>query len=132
MRRAESGGSYTVNVALNYYSQWLVRSCGVYPDAIWQDVWARNGSPVFRHYHSMTYTIPRFVKMIYQNAKDVLLKPEFFEVRKAENRGIEVKTVKPVVQYPKGEVKLGFNVGTRTNGVDKPYWPKDLMVEVVA
>lgn len=34
MQRAEKGGSYVVDIALNYYSQWLVNSVGVYPDAV--------------------------------------------------------------------------------------------------
>ena len=48
MRRAEKGGSYKVDLSLNYYSQWLAESCGEYPDDVWQDVWARNGKQVFR------------------------------------------------------------------------------------
>jgi crotonobetainyl-CoA:carnitine CoA-transferase CaiB-like acyl-CoA transferase len=36
MQQAEKGGSYVVDIALNYYSQWLVNSVGVYPDAVWQ------------------------------------------------------------------------------------------------
>ena len=35
LQRADQGGSYIVDVALNYYSQWLVNSCGVYPDTVW-------------------------------------------------------------------------------------------------
>jgi len=50
--QAKHGNSYKVKIALNYYSQWLVRSCGTYPPKVWQDVWQRNGS-VFRHHHAM-------------------------------------------------------------------------------
>lgn len=48
MRRAEKGGSYKVDLSLNYYNQWLAESCGEYPEDVWQDLWARNGKKVFR------------------------------------------------------------------------------------
>lgn len=48
MQQAEKGGSYKVDVALNYYNQWLADSVGEYPEEIWQDVWKRNGSEVYR------------------------------------------------------------------------------------
>ncbi|CZR63570.1 related to acyl-CoA transferases/carnitine dehydratase [Phialocephala subalpina] len=131
LRQAEEGGSYTVDVALNYYSQWLVNSCGVYPDSVWQDVWTRNGRQVFRHYHSMSYTLPRFAKMLAENSSNTVLRDEWFETRESKAVGAEIRCVKPILQFPGGEVKLGFNVGTRTNGVDNPRWPKDLLVEVV-
>lgn len=62
---------------------------------------------------------------------DILLKHEFFEERPCNSIGYSIKTVKPILQYTDGEVELRYNVGTRTNGVDKPYWPKDLMTEIV-
>ncbi|KAF2127879.1 CoA-transferase family III [Dothidotthia symphoricarpi CBS 119687] len=132
LRRGERGGSYKVDVALNYYSTWLVNSVGVYPPAVWDDVWTRNGRQVFRHYHNMTYTLGRFLQMIKANASDVLLKPEFFEKRYSGAIGVDVACTKPVIQYPGGKVKLKYNVGTRGNGVDEPRWPADLMTEVVA
>ncbi|GME42233.1 Acetyl-CoA:oxalate CoA-transferase [Neofusicoccum parvum] len=126
-------------VALNYYSQWLVNSVGTYPAAIWKDVWARNGSPVFRHYHNMPYTIPRFLNMLTQHSSNVLFKPEYFEERWSGYMGRTIRTPKPVATYEVADgvteeekVKLGFNVSTRTNGVDKPRWPEDLMTEIVA
>lgn len=48
MRQAEEGGSYKIDIALNYYNQWLADSVGEYPEVVWQDVWARNGKEVFR------------------------------------------------------------------------------------
>lgn len=131
LKRAEVGGSYSVDVALNYYSQWLVNSCGTYPDTIWQDVWARNGRQVFRHFHNMTYTLPRYIQMLQTNSSKTVMKPEFFEDRDSKAVGKKIRTVKPVVQFADGKVELGFNVGTRTNGVDRARWPKDLSVEVV-
>jgi crotonobetainyl-CoA:carnitine CoA-transferase CaiB-like acyl-CoA transferase len=35
MLRGEKGGSYTVDLALNYYSKWLVESVGCYPEDVW-------------------------------------------------------------------------------------------------
>lgn len=131
MKRAESGGSYSVDVALNYYSQWLVNSCGTYPENIWQDVWTRNGRKVFRHYHNMMFTLPEYVKMLYMNSSKTVMKPEHFEDRDAKTIGKKIRTVKPVLNFVDGQVELGFNVGTRTNGVDAPRWPKNLSVEVV-
>lgn len=48
MKRAEKGGSYRVDLSLNYYNQWLAESCGEYPDDVWQDLWKRNGQRQFR------------------------------------------------------------------------------------
>jgi crotonobetainyl-CoA:carnitine CoA-transferase CaiB-like acyl-CoA transferase len=48
MQRAEKGGSYKLDVALNYYNQWLAETVSEYPDAVWQDVWKRNGRDVYR------------------------------------------------------------------------------------
>ncbi|KAF2099225.1 CoA-transferase family III [Rhizodiscina lignyota] len=132
IRRAEEGGSYKIDVALNYYSQWLVNSCGTYPSSVWEDVWMRNGRKVFRHYHHMGYTLPQFMGMILKNSKSVLFNPEFFEERKAFGYDKPIATVKPIIQFPQEKVKLRYDVSTRTNGVDKPKWPEDLTVEVVA
>ncbi|KAL1621126.1 hypothetical protein SLS54_005620 [Diplodia seriata] len=138
MRRAQHGGSYKVDIALNYYSQWLVNSVGTYPQAVWEDVWARNGTQVFRHYHHMLYTIPRFLAMMMKNSSHVLFKPEFFEERPSGYLGHPIRTPKPVAKFEVADgvpdeqrVKLGFNVSTRTNGVDQPRWPEDLMTEIV-
>ena len=70
--------------------------------------------------------------MLQRNASDILFKPEFFEIRHSDAIGKDVKVVKPVVQDPRAEVELKFNVGTRGNGVDQPQWPEDLMTEIVA
>ncbi|KAI4684804.1 uncharacterized protein J4E88_004245 [Alternaria novae-zelandiae] len=132
IRRGTEGGSYKVDIALIYYSQWLVNSVGTYPTDVWEDVWTRNGRQVFRHYHNMQYTLPRYMKMLFENSGSVLFKPDFFEMRHAGAIGKDVKGVKPIIQYPQGNVKLGYSIGTRGNGVDKPVWPKNLMTEVVA
>lgn len=132
LRRARDGGSYTVDLALNYYSQWLVRSVGVYPPDVWEKVWSANGRQVFRHHHSMFDTIPEYVKMLKSNSADRVYRPDNFQVLHSRQMNLDFKVPKPVLQFPSGEVQLGYNIGTRTNGVDLPKWPEDLNVEVVA
>lgn len=131
LRRADQGGSYTVDVALNYYSQWLVNSCGVYPQSVWDELWSAYGKPVFRHYHGMTDTLPAYIRMLMSERKE-MFRDEFLETRDCKNRGVKIRTVRPILKFPQGEVSPGFNVGTRPNGVDQPRWPEDLMTEVVA
>jgi crotonobetainyl-CoA:carnitine CoA-transferase CaiB-like acyl-CoA transferase len=48
LQRGRKGGSYKVDLALDYYNQWLAESVGEYPPAVWEDLWTRNGRPVFR------------------------------------------------------------------------------------
>lgn len=125
-------GLLTVSqVALNYYSQWLVNSVGMYPTDVWEDVWTRNGREVFRHYHNMGYTLPRFLQMLRTHSSEILFQPEFFQIRHSGAIGKNIRCVKPIIQYPQGKVELKYNVGTRGNGVDQPIWPEDLMTEVV-
>jgi hypothetical protein len=104
----------------------------MYPEEVWQDVWTRNGRQVFRHHHNMGYTLSRFLQMIKTNSSDVLLNPRFFEIRHSGAIGKDVRGVRPIIQYPDGKVVLKYNVGTRSNGVDQPRWPEDLMTEIVA
>jgi hypothetical protein len=138
IRRGTVGGSYQVDIALNYYSQWLVNSVGVYPPAIWEELWSKNGRLVLRHYEGMTRTLPKVMGTIFKNSAAKLLKPSYFMETDAplgENgEAVKMKIVKPVLKFVeegKGKVDLGFNVGTRGNGVDEPKWPEDLMVPVV-
>ena len=79
----------------------------------------------------MEYTLPRLVQMLNQNSKDVLFNPDFFENRHSKAIGKDVRTIKPIVRYPAGEVELKYNVGARGNGVDKAKWPENLMTEIV-
>jgi crotonobetainyl-CoA:carnitine CoA-transferase CaiB-like acyl-CoA transferase len=129
LSRAEKGGSYLVSTAINYYNSWLANRVGVYDEEVWQELWARNGKQVFRHYHSMGYTAPHYMKMF---EKQGLLNLESFEVRESGAvGGLKIRCPKPVLKFPGGVVKPGYNVGTRGNGVDEPRWPEDLMTEVV-
>lgn len=70
--------------------------------------------------------------MIQQNAPGVIFNPGYFEDRESKALGIKIRTPKPVLKFPEGLVKPGYNVGTRGNGVDKPHWPQNLMEEIVA
>ena len=128
MRRAEEGGSYLVSIALNYYNKWLTDHVGEYGGTVWEDVWARNGRQVFRHYHNMNYTGPHYMKMFREQG---LFNLDFFETRPSDALGIQLRVPRPVLQFPPDTVEPGFNVGTRGNGVDAPRWPNDLMTEVV-
>ncbi|KAE8373504.1 CoA-transferase family III [Aspergillus bertholletiae] len=116
LQRVQNGGSYTVDLALNYYSQWLVRSVGVYPPDVWEKLWSANGRRVFRHHHSIA---------------DRIYRPDNFHVVHNQQMNLDFKIPKPVLQFPAGEVQLAYNIGTRTNGVDLPEWPEDLNTEVV-
>lgn len=81
----------------------------------------------------MGRTIPEYIKMIKENSNKIVFNPSFFEEREA--KAIEncekILAVKPIIDY-QDQVKLGYNVSTRGNGRDKPYWPSDLSVEVVS
>lgn len=131
IRRSEVGGSFLVDLALNYYSAWLVKSVGEYPADVWDELWSQNGRRVFRCTDDMRQTLPVMFGALAKQNPPVVFKDEYFEVRKAENLGISIRTPKPILQFPQGKVELGFNVGTRTNGIDKPVWPEDLATEVV-
>ncbi|USP79182.1 CoA-transferase family iii [Curvularia clavata] len=109
LRRGAEGGSYQVDVALNYYSQWLVNSVGTYPKDVWEDVWTRNGHRVFRHYHNMLALSGPYMNMLMTNSSAVLFKPEFFETRHSGAIGKDIKGVKPIAQYPKDSVELRYN-----------------------
>ncbi|MCJ1471141.1 hypothetical protein MMC07_009789 [Pseudocyphellaria aurata] len=132
IQRAEQGGSYGVDVSLNYYSQWLVRSCGTYPAEIWDEVWTRHACPVFRHFDNTRRTVPAMLKLLHQYDEEVLFQPAFFGQYRSEAVGVSVIRVKPVAQFKDNVVELKYNVGTRGNGVDKPIWPDDLTVEIVS
>ncbi|KAF5332065.1 hypothetical protein D9758_016258 [Tetrapyrgos nigripes] len=128
IQRAEKGGSYVVDVALNYYSQWLVRSCGTYPVDVWDDLWTRYGKPVFHHDDNMQITIPAFLKMLKDKAPE-LYDESYFEKRHSVPLGVDLRVVKPILGFPGNRVSLGYNVGVRPNGVDEPRWPENLLSE---
>jgi len=130
MQKARDGGSYLVDTSLNYYNQWLTSTVGEYPPQVWDDVWTRNGKQVFRHYHSMNYTIPRYIEMM--RKQNTLLNLTYFEKRTSGAlNGLVFRVPRAILQFPQDTVQLCFNVGTRGNGVDAARWPDDLLTEVV-
>ncbi|EXJ66289.1 uncharacterized protein A1O5_10441 [Cladophialophora psammophila CBS 110553] len=129
LEQAEYGGSYLVDTALDYYNRWLIEEVGEYPKQVWEHLWQRNGRAVFRHFHSMNYTIPRYIEMMKSQG---IFDLQFFEIRVSKALGgLKIRAPKPILQFPPGTVELGYNVGTRGNGTDQPRWPDDAQTEVV-
>ena len=79
----------------------------------------------------MGYTLPSMLALLHKHDEDTLFKKEFFERRISKAMGHEYIQLRPIARF-KDDVRLGYNVGTRTNGVDKAKWPSDLNIEVVA
>jgi hypothetical protein len=134
LRRGEQGGSYAIDLALNYYTTWLVNSVGEYPREVFERVWDAHDRKVWHNHHANSVTGPATVKKLREGeGGKILFKPEYFEDRSAP--GIlgdkKFRHIKSVARWPKGTVEAGFNIGTRGNGVDAPRWPEDLSVEVV-
>lgn len=71
------------------------------------------------------------IALLHKYDEETLFKKEFFERRISKAMGHEYVQLKPVARFH-DDVRLGYNVGTRTNGVDKAEWPSDLSVEIVA
>ncbi len=92
-------------------------------------MWQPNDSPVFRHHHAMQYLLPRVLGPVQKSSADKLSKEESFTQYFVKTLGKTMRIVAPVLQFPNQEVKLGFDVGARTNGVDEARWPEDLSVE---
>ncbi|KAK7710300.1 hypothetical protein SLS64_005885 [Diaporthe eres] len=104
---------------------------GMYPDPVWQDLWKSNGSLVFRHDQPMQTMLAAMMQTIMKHSANKLFRPHHFTTYYCRYLQKDVKLVAPILQFPQGEVKPGYSVGTRTNGVDKPRWPGDLTVEMV-
>ena len=60
-----------------------------------------------------------------------IFNPDFFEIRENKAIGVPIRTVKPILGFPEGIVELGYNVGSRGNGVDEARWPEDLLTEII-
>lgn len=78
----------------------------------------------------MSYSIPAMLGLLHEHDEKVLFNPDFFEEKHSKALGLTFVQPKPVARF-EADVKLEYNVGTRGNAVDQPYWPKDLSVEVV-
>ncbi|KAI9932539.1 hypothetical protein ASPWEDRAFT_100847 [Aspergillus wentii DTO 134E9] len=130
--RGEKGGSFLMDTALNYYSQWLVNTAGVYPEPVWNDLWQRHNQLTFRHNDSMLVTLPVMLKSLMQNSGAQLFQPRFFEIRYSGAMDRYFKVLRPVLSFAGEQVSLRYNVGTRSNGHDAARWPGDLRTEVVS
>ena len=135
LRRGERGGSFAVDVSLNYYNQWLVRCVGTYPEAIFWRMRDETGHEDYRHWHTMGNTFPRMLRSLQDGpAAARLFKDEFFELRDADvalGPGKKIRAMAPAIRFDSGKVQLGYHVGTRPNGVDAARWPEDLTVQQV-
>ncbi|KID81083.1 CoA-transferase family III domain protein [Metarhizium guizhouense ARSEF 977] len=120
IRRAEQGGSYKINLALDYYNNWLTRNVGVYPEPVWKKLHQHYGSPIFRHDDHMLVLIGKVSSLLQRHSPEVF-DPQYLEDRPCPNLGINIRTVKPVLQFA-DVVRPGFDIGTRGNGVDEPTW----------
>lgn len=136
LRRSINGGSYSIDLALNYYNTWLVNSVGTYPSGIFHRAWEECGKPVYQSWHNNGFTVPDVMKRLNEGIGGKrLFQGSFWEGRKApvplgdENKVI--RCLKPIAEWG-GIVKLGYNVGARGNGADGPHWPKNLMTERVS
>jgi hypothetical protein len=129
IQRGETGGSYTIDLALSYYNQWLIRSCGAYPAPVWDEMWKSYGQFQLGAADTMEKSAPMVMKLM--NERNDSFRDEFFEERRSRILDVDIRCVKPVIQYPDGEVKLCFNIGTRGNGRDAPRWPRNLLTEVI-
>jgi hypothetical protein len=70
--------------------------------------------------------------LLYKHDSQTLFKESFFEPRQSAVVGLKFLALKPVASFVGDQkIELGYNVGTRPNGVDLPKWPRDLNTEVV-
>ncbi|KAF2100262.1 putative L-carnitine dehydratase [Rhizodiscina lignyota] len=133
LRQAESGGSYSIDLSLNYYNTWLAKFVGTYPDDVFAKVRAEHGNPMYQHWHNNGFSVPVTMKALRAGEGGKrLFQPDFFEDRSAPTvmGDKKIRKVKGIAQF-QDVVQLGFNVGTRGNGIDAARWPTDLMVDQV-
>ena len=71
------------------------------------------------------------MKMLKKHSQNILFKPCFFEDRYCHSIGKTIRHPKCVIDFVEKNVVLGYNISTRTNGVDRAAWPEDLCSETV-
>jgi crotonobetainyl-CoA:carnitine CoA-transferase CaiB-like acyl-CoA transferase len=121
IEKSQKGGSYVIDCALNYYSQWLVDKVGTYSDTMWNTLWENSGKPTARHYDNMHRLVPLYLGILTKNAP-ALWNPNFFELKPILNKPAQFKTLKCIQQFS-GETKPGFDLPLRSNGEDPAAWP---------
>ncbi|KAJ7099694.1 alpha-methylacyl-CoA racemase [Mycena epipterygia] len=133
IERSEKGGSYVVDVALNYFNSWLVDCCGEYPVEVWDNIRKLHDYPVFLPDQNLPGISIRCIQLLMKNVPGCIIQPNWLEDRQSDALGVQIRTVKPISEWidDVGGTRPGFNVGTRGNGVDAPRWPENLLQEVV-
>ncbi|ORX59591.1 CoA-transferase family III [Hesseltinella vesiculosa] len=129
MDQAKQGGSYVVDLALNYYSVWLTDHVGTYEDAVWQDLWLAKGQPKLHHHQHMMILLPIYLGLLMQHSRH-LFKPEYFVTEPLLDGKTALTLLRPVVAFS-GATQPGFHIKPRGNGTDEPYWPMDLSTQVI-
>ncbi|KAI9303787.1 CoA-transferase family III domain-containing protein [Cunninghamella echinulata] len=130
IERSTKGGSYVVDIAINYYNMWLVDKIGEYDEVTWKKLWESKGRLEAKYYDNMFHMLPIFIDLLKKYSQN-LWNPNFFERRHLLDPSIDLIALKPVVQFNDIKVKPGISVPARGNGTDAPYWPKDLSVKQV-
>lgn len=82
-------------------------------------------------YNNPQSTASRVLNSLVKERGHVLFNPAFFETRESQALKANVRIVKPVIDFGKSDIRLGYNIGTRGNGHDSPQWPNDLMREEI-
>ena len=131
MQRAERGGSYVVDIALNYYCQWLINCVGTYPETIWQELWSEHGKMIFHSEDNKSVLLPSILGSLRNNSIDLFTNPAYYTIKHNNVLNADFRIVKDCIQWPTGSVDFDYCIATRPNGVDQPRWPNDLTVEVV-
>ncbi|KXN81823.1 Succinate--hydroxymethylglutarate CoA-transferase [Leucoagaricus sp. SymC.cos] len=116
IQRGEKGGSYVVDVS--------------HPYEVWDDLWSRYDRFVFHSTDNMGVTIPAYLKVFYEKKTPVFYE-NYLEIRKNGALGVNIKTIRPILNFVEGVVEPGYNVGSRPNGTDVPKWPVNLLTEVI-
>ncbi|KAI9276484.1 putative L-carnitine dehydratase [Umbelopsis sp. AD052] len=128
--QAKNGGSHVVDLALNYYSMWLVNQVGTYDDEQWKKVWESNGKPSLRHYDNMQRLLPQYIGLLRKHSPH-LFQPAFFNTEKLLDDITQITVVAPTIVFS-GPTRPGYHIKTRGNGTDAPFWPNNLATQVVS
>ena len=118
IRRGREGGSWWIDVSLNYYSQWLIKTVGKYKASEWQNLWNRYEKVTWRYNNGMGETTDKMLTLM-KSHSPWLFKDEFFETRQGPMGN--VRYVAPVVSL--GNQKGRYDEPTRDNAYDEPVWP---------
>ena len=131
MQQAKKGGSCIVDIALNYYSQWLVNSVGVYPVAVWQKLWAQYDSMVFHSEDNMLCILPVFLSALKKHHINLFTNSAYYTIKHNKALKKDFRIVKDCIQWPQDSTNFDYHIGVRSNGMDQPRWPNDLSVQIV-